>query len=631
MDREAHTQEINGLQDDIAAKHEKRIGAAIEQAWLDVARDLPTYARADLPLDHIRRVRTALEELYRDITRQTAAALVDQFKSGYTWLETKADEDDFYERLYEEYLSSYGFSSISQISEATRRQIRAAIERGLKEGLSFNEIADDLRERAPDISATRALIIARTETHSASMYASTQSAKRSVIPLVKEWVSVEDGRTRDFGEGDGIVDEFSHRVMNGVQVPLDDPYEVPMSIGMMEKLMFPGDPAGSAANVINCRCSQVYKAADADELDAQEDIAPPAPKPLTRERPTFRYQTEQAPKANYAALEAFFEANEIADNVLLRSIPAAALAKTSLQFLEVKERFGLDPMYGFGTASRFKRKVRGIKNPTNALAAVFPITETATGRKALFHLPSTFGQPKTYDRILLINSLDEVKVKNRAKHNAHLQNPSTVDEVRNRAALMDERGDTFGWTIDVDAPNADEMISSTIYHEFGHVVHLNNQAQPQFGEDIDRVLTTARPRQNGWGALVSEYGTAGNKRDERHRDKEYVAETFALYMQGEEQHYRIHPELLAVFQRYDRASAVKSFRLQEVKRMNMKGTEPLADPNNGVSLIETVLNTPENERAKVRKDLLAAYTDPDKFLVEVWLDEALALEVVDTI
>jgi len=628
MDREATTYRINELQDKVVAKHARRIGKAIEKAWTDVAEELPTYARPDLPLDHVRQVRTALEELYRDITRQTAAAMVGQFKSGFAWLETKDDMSDFYERLYEEYLNIYGLSSIAQISEATRRQITGAIERGLTEGLSLPEIADDLRARAPDIGEVRAMIIARTETHSASMYASTESAKRSTVPLVKEWVSVEDGRVRDFGEGDGVVDAFSHRAMNGVQVPLDDPFTVPMSNGLQEKMMFPGDPAGSAGNVINCRCSQVYEAADEDEV---EDDVVQAPKPLTPERPTFQYNTREAPAANYAALEAFFETAGIADEVLVRSIPAAALSKVSLQFLEVKERFGLDPMYGLGTASRFKNKLR-LSSAGNALAAVYPVTHKASGRKAIFHLPSTFGQPKRYNDLLYSTQHAQTRAKYRDKQNSYVQQHGTTnEEVYDRALIMDERGDLYGWTVDANAKTTDDMIRSTIYHEFGHVVHLSNTAVPQMGIDLDNVLASARPRQNGWGALVSEYGTSGTRADDRHRDKEYIAETFALYMAGEEQHYRIHPEILAVYQRYDKASSVKSFRLQRVNRMQTKAIEPLQDPNDGVQLIQTVLNTPENERGKVIKALLAAYTDVDKPLIEAWLYEALALEVVDTI
>jgi len=109
------------------------------------------------------------------------------------------------------------------------------------------------------------------------MFASLPSAKRSTTELVKEWVTVEDGRVRDFGEGDGIVDDFSHRSMNEVTVPLDQPFKVPMRTGATEELMYPGDPSGSAANVINCRCAQVYVPADDDDVEDLTEARPFVP------------------------------------------------------------------------------------------------------------------------------------------------------------------------------------------------------------------------------------------------------------------------------------------------------------------------------------------------------------------
>lgn len=273
MDRDDELRQAHDRQDRIADKHGPRLQRAIAAAMVEVARALPSGGRAEPSAEHFRQIDDAMRAMYRDMTRAEAEAMVDRFKSGFTWLQTKATEDGFYQRLFEEYLQSYGGVRIAQVSETTRRQIVQMVERGLRDGLSVDEIADLIIERAPVVSETRAAIIARTETHSAAMYASINSAKRSTLPLVKEWVSAEDGRTRDFGEGDGIVDEFSHRAMDGVTVPIDDPFEVPTKFGTTEKLMYPGDPAGSAANIINCRCSQVYVPADAVE---ETEERPPA-------------------------------------------------------------------------------------------------------------------------------------------------------------------------------------------------------------------------------------------------------------------------------------------------------------------------------------------------------------------
>ena len=61
----------------------------------------------------------------------------------------------------------------------------------------------------------------------------------------KVWVSSIDNRTRRRPE-----DEFDHVEMNGVRVPLSEPFIVGG-----EEMMFPGDPKGSAGNTINCRCT----------------------------------------------------------------------------------------------------------------------------------------------------------------------------------------------------------------------------------------------------------------------------------------------------------------------------------------------------------------------------------------
>ena len=56
---------------------------------------------------------------------------------------------------------------------------------------------------------------------------------------IKIWVATLDGNTRD-----------AHAGADGQEVPIDMPFNVGG-----EALMFPGDPNGSAENVINCRCS----------------------------------------------------------------------------------------------------------------------------------------------------------------------------------------------------------------------------------------------------------------------------------------------------------------------------------------------------------------------------------------
>jgi HK97 family phage portal protein len=61
-----------------------------------------------------------------------------------------------------------------------------------------------------------------------------------------EWLSTQDDATRNPDKGD----EYDHVSANGEVVGINEPF---MKSGA--PLMYPGDPEGDAANVINCRCT----------------------------------------------------------------------------------------------------------------------------------------------------------------------------------------------------------------------------------------------------------------------------------------------------------------------------------------------------------------------------------------
>lgn len=83
------------------------------------------------------------------------------------------------------------------------------------------------------------------------------AAKGKGADIVKQWDAVLDGRTRD-----------SHRRVDGEIRELDEKFS--------NGLMFPGDPSGSAAEVINCRCTSNTRskwALDEDELETLKERA----------------------------------------------------------------------------------------------------------------------------------------------------------------------------------------------------------------------------------------------------------------------------------------------------------------------------------------------------------------------
>lgn len=163
-------------------------------------------------------------------------------------------QDGLFEEVLAEYLARYGAAAVAQITDTTRIQINRLIEAGINEGLTGEQIVANMHEAIPVISQFRARVITRTEVHSSSGYANRAVAKSTGLELEKEWVSVQDHRTRDAVDGE----VFNHRDMNGVTIPVDDEYQVPTKYGTTEAIMFPGDPKASAGNRINCRCVESY-------------------------------------------------------------------------------------------------------------------------------------------------------------------------------------------------------------------------------------------------------------------------------------------------------------------------------------------------------------------------------------
>ena len=133
-----------------------------------------------------------------------------------------------------------------------KQKITAEVSRGIASGMSFKQVAKQL-ENQSRIGYNRAIRIARTEGHRiqcTSAMDAMHTAKQRGCNVVKQWDSTLDARTRD-----------SHAKVDGEIREVDKPFS--------NGLMFPGDPNGSAAEVVNCRCALLQRAKwalDEDEL-----------------------------------------------------------------------------------------------------------------------------------------------------------------------------------------------------------------------------------------------------------------------------------------------------------------------------------------------------------------------------
>lgn len=196
--------------------------------------------------EHGRRIEAIMRQNWRSSIESMAGRIREQMKSGNHPVVTKSEAQDAFALYEQEYLSAYGAQKVQQVTQTTKAQISAMIERGRANGDSIPDIAKAVRGRIPALSGVRANVIARTETHSAANFAATSQAKDTGLDLQKEWIAASDERTRD-----------SHIDADGQVVGMDAAFDV-----NGESLAYPGDPAGSAGNIINCRCAVGYVVTD---------------------------------------------------------------------------------------------------------------------------------------------------------------------------------------------------------------------------------------------------------------------------------------------------------------------------------------------------------------------------------
>lgn len=206
----------------------------------------------------------AFRDVYTDLGMVTArtfgSRVIVQGKSLGLILETKFSFAEFFRSVALNWVNQEAIRRrITSVTETTRARIISEVAKGQSDGLGVFEIAKGINKRVPKISRMRGALIARTETHGAANSAMHETAKQTGLELIKEWVSVEDMRTRRFSEGD----EFDHAEMNEQKRRMDEPFDMPRrNGGPSVKIMYPGESGLPGSATINCRCAVVHIVAD---------------------------------------------------------------------------------------------------------------------------------------------------------------------------------------------------------------------------------------------------------------------------------------------------------------------------------------------------------------------------------
>jgi uncharacterized protein with gpF-like domain len=184
-----------------------------------------------------------LGRLFRERNAGIARAwgqIVDRSAKSAWAHERKTFETDF-EQWLARWVAANTARKVTQVSDTTRNTIRRAVQQAVEQEASIPATARLIRDRTRIINAARSLTIARTEVNQASNAATLASADTLDLVYRKQWAAAQSERTRE-----------DHLMADGQTVDADAAF----SVGG-EQLMHPGDPSGSAGQVINCRCASL--------------------------------------------------------------------------------------------------------------------------------------------------------------------------------------------------------------------------------------------------------------------------------------------------------------------------------------------------------------------------------------
>lgn len=195
------------------------------------------YSRAHIDIDFLNKlIGPVIKELYIYTAKQQRRFIRPVLR------EEKAFGLDWFIDKINQYFNDWLLSKVVlPISQTTIKFVNETLDQAIREGWSVQETVNALKDT--ELAKQRTRTIVRTESVSAMNYATITLAQGEDFETVKEWVAIEDGRTRR---------SHSHAGVDGENVDINGRFS--------NGLRFPGDKEGSAEEVINCRCTLAIRA-----------------------------------------------------------------------------------------------------------------------------------------------------------------------------------------------------------------------------------------------------------------------------------------------------------------------------------------------------------------------------------
>lgn len=134
-------------------------------------------------------------------------------------------------------------TKVTKIADRVEKNLKSIIKEGVENGLSYQELANNIKQTVTTISDKRSYVIAQTETNSLSSNIDHEMAE-DVGMSKKTWIHTGAGKT----------DRITHAELNGVTLEMDQLFDVggTMALRPFAENLGPED-------VINCHCILIYE------------------------------------------------------------------------------------------------------------------------------------------------------------------------------------------------------------------------------------------------------------------------------------------------------------------------------------------------------------------------------------
>lgn len=162
-------------------------------------------------------------------------------KSSFLVLETKGYVDIFKDSILN-WINTYALFRASSIAENLKGEVKKVLADRFVKGWGEEKAIKEVEKKVANeyVSLQR---VVRTEAHIAAALGSDTAARATGIEMIKEWAAVEDSRTRP-----------AHAEADGQRRDMNDTFNVGGA-----SLKYPGDPSAPAKQIINCRCTVLYR------------------------------------------------------------------------------------------------------------------------------------------------------------------------------------------------------------------------------------------------------------------------------------------------------------------------------------------------------------------------------------